>query len=193
MRAAIHSLIVFLIYFLSACNSGDVARQQSRSLDSLSGALSQAVTNLKNSDTTSLQRALARFNYYAEFIEKNVDDTLEKQEADQLRVFYRSGGNLKSYQSNRQLLLVQGNKVLSQINILSKDIREGALKGPQRDQYVKNESDAAARILTESGRQQELWHRSIQEFKNSVNPVEQIIRRRNHGELPTIIKDTLSF
>jgi hypothetical protein len=41
--------------------------------------------------------------------------------------------------------------------------------------------------------QQKLFHSSLEEFKNALPGVELLIKSRNKGELPTIIKDTITL
>jgi hypothetical protein len=59
--------------------------------------------------------------------------------------------------------------------------------------YCENESREAGKLVQAGYNQEKLFHTALEELRNSMNGVEQIIRSRNHGELPTIIKDSIPF
>jgi hypothetical protein len=193
MIALRHTLNVLLFVSILSCGNGNLRKEKVRALDSIGGALGAVARQMDKADTNTLLRAVSRFSYYRLFIEKNINDTLTKKEGDQLQNFYRSGNVLSAYRSNRTLLLSQSAAVLSQISKLSHDADKGAISTADLDRYYGTESMAAKQLIMQMNAQQELLHGALQDFRNSLNTVEEVIRSHNHGELPTIIKDTLSF
>jgi hypothetical protein len=57
--------------------------------------------------------------------------------------------------------------------------------------YTHSEITESTKLIEMGYGQQKLFHSRLEEFKNSLKEVELLIRSRNKGELPTIIKDTI--
>lgn len=194
MRAALHILFLSTLIFINnACDKPDVYETKAKSVDSLSGALNAMQAGLKNIDSLSLHKAVTRYNWYKEFIRQNVLDTISKQEADILRHFYNSGEGLKSFFLNRKLILDRAELLGVQLLNLSEDIKS---RKPAKEfvhkftEYEKKEVE----MLIEAGiNQQNVFHKDLEEFRNSLKGVEALIRSHNNGELPTIVKDTVQL
>lgn len=177
----------------SACKSNDVYAEKSKSIDSLGGALNAQSSRFQKDDTLLLSRAVLKFIYYSDFISRNVNDTLTKAEADQLQHFSMAGNRLQLYVKNRGELLNRATLINSQLNNLSIDLKKKNIDEVSLIKYYGVEAGATSELLRQSDEQQELFHTSLEEFKNALNGVEALIRKRNNGELPTIIKDTISL
>ena len=59
--------------------------------------------------------------------------------------------------------------------------------------FILAEKTELSKLMEIGYQQQERFHRSCEEFKNAQHGVEELIRSRNRGELPTIIKDTVAL
>jgi hypothetical protein len=187
--------ICFIItcLLLQAWNKTDTYGQQVRTLDSLSGAVNATVKELEKTDTLILQKAITRFTHYRQFIQQNINDTIAKSEADNLQQFYASGKNLGIFQTNRTSLLARARLINSQLLKLTADIKNNALSTEQATQFILQEKNEAARLTDLGSSQKQVFYSGLEEFKNALRGVEQLIRSHNNGELPTIVKDTLTL
>lgn len=185
--------LIIAIVFFGSCNRAGMYEEKEKTVDSLSGAVNSIVKELRNSDTLVLQRSIARYTWYRQFIEQNVNDTITLEEADNLQHFYTSGKTLENFSQNRKVILARAILINAQLLELAKDIKNKTQSQEQLLAYSQYEKNQAA-ILIEAGyQQQKQFHAGLEEFKNSLRGVESLIRSRNKGELPTIIKDTVSL
>ncbi len=60
-------------------------------------------------------------------------------------------------------------------------------------EFTNLEKKEANNLIEASHHQQQLFYGSLQDFKSSLRGVETLIKTRNNGQLPTVIKDTLSL
>lgn len=192
MRPVIHNFFLcFLLFVCGACHKTDVYAEKTKTLDSLSGAINSMANELTKVDTIVLKKSVMRFIWYKQFINQNINDTITKLEADNLQNFYLSGQNLENFALNRKLILNRAALINSQIVKLEEDIRSKALNEELASKFTNNEKAAAGKLIEEGYRQQKLYHAGQKEFTNSLRGVELLIRSRNSGELPTIVKDTI--
>jgi hypothetical protein len=184
------SVFAFTLLFLS-CSDNGLQEARLKTLDSLSGALNQKLVELKQVDTVILQKALSKYSNYRQFIQQNVDDTLKKEEADHLQQFYGCGKNLLDFSVNRKSILARGALIDSQLNKLILDIKENAADQEKVSEFTSKERTGAEQLIKISFGQQQLFLTNLQEFKLSVSGVEKLIRSRNSGRMPTVIKDSI--
>jgi hypothetical protein len=186
-------LFVFVSCFVlfSSCSRQEVYETQLKSLDSLSGALNQKLAELQQVDTVILAKAIARYANYKTFIQQNINDTVNKAQANSLQQFYLSGKNLSDFSDNRSSILARGSLLNSQINKLITDIKTGAVEEEKLVRYSTEEKANAEKLIKASYEQQQLFQANLQEFKLSLQSIEEIIRSRNNGQMPTIIKDSI--
>lgn len=195
MKFFFHITWVLWIGLLSsACNKANVYEEKGRTLDSLSGVVNATLRGFERGvDSVLLEKSLLRFQYYKEFVYQNVADTLERVEADHLRHFVSSGNNLSDFAKNRKLLLERFSILNQQLTELSKDVKEKNIEPAQLSKYSTQEA-AQVRVITDlTYAQQKMYQRSLEEFMTALKGVESLIRRRNNGELPQIIKDTVAL
>jgi len=187
------SCFLCAIFFFGSCSKAGLYEQKSKSIDSLSGAINSIVKELEKIDTVVLQRTVTRYIWYKEFIQQNLNDTITKEEADNLQQFYKSGQNLQNFVESRKKILDRAVLINSQLTKLSEDINTKAINTEQLSDYSADEKNEARKLIETVYQQQKLYHSGLEEFKNSIKGVELLIRSRNKGELPTIIKDTVSL
>jgi copper homeostasis protein CutC len=190
---AVHIIPFFLLLASFSCGENELYRQRSKTLDSLGGAVNAMVQELHRTDTITMLKAVQRYNYYRQFINQNVNDTLSKAEAEQLQHFFTAGSNLENYRTNRYKIMARAEVVASQLKRLSDDTKNKSMDLHQLSAYCENENREAGTLVQTGYTQEKSFHTALEEFRNSMNGVEQIIRSRNHGELPTIIKDSVPF
>ncbi|MBA3663665.1 MAG: hypothetical protein H0W61_05600 [Bacteroidetes bacterium] len=184
-------ILLLLIFFFSSCIKNAIYETQLKSLDSLSGALNQKISELRQVDTIILKKAISKYNNYKQFIQQNVNDTVNKEQANHLQQFYVSGKNLTEFSNNRSTILARGSLLNSQINKLIADVKEQAVDQDKLAQFSSEEKQAAKDLIKASYEQQQLFQANLQEFKFSLSGVEMLIRSRNNGQMPTIIKDSI--
>jgi len=194
MKISVYKMFVlcFLLFFES-CNKTDVYADHVKTIDSLNTVIHAMTNELRDIDTIFLKKSIARFNWYQEFIELNVNDTITKNEADHLDHFITSGQNLVNIEQNRQHILIQSHVMSSQLTKLSEDIKNKHLAKEELVRFTAYEKEEAEKIIIMGYRQQNLFHSSVEEFKTALKGVELLIRSRNNGELPTIVKDSISL
>ncbi len=178
------------LFFIS-CNNSALRENQIRSLDSLSGALNQKLAELKQVDTVILQKAISKYGNFKQFIQQNVTDTISKAEADHIQMFFVSGKNLLDFSDNRRSILARGSLINSQLNKLMLDMKENTLDEEKLLQFSRDEKNNAEQLIRGSYGQQQLFQANLQEFKLSLSGIEKLIRARNNGQMPTVIKDSI--
>ncbi len=195
IRAAKNSLLIlfFAGSFFQSCRQNDVYAANVKALDSLSGAVNALVKEDLKTDTVILEKAISRLTQYKVFIQQNVKDTLTKTEADFLQQFYTSGNSLKNFELNRKSVKARINLINSQIEKLKHDAKKNLITEEKLIEFTNAEKKEANRLIEAGHNQQQLFYTNLQEFKTSLKGVEELIKARNNGQLPTIIKDTLSL
>lgn len=183
-------LISCLVIF-QACNKTDIYAQKAKSLDSLGGAVNNMLNELEKIDTIPLQKAITRFNYYDLFIQQNLNDTVDKSNADNLIKFYESGKSLELFLKNRKIIMLRAKVIIAQLSKLGEDVKASSIDETQMQKYISKEQGEADKLIDAGRGQQKFFYTSMEEFKNSLQGVERFIKSRNHGELPVIIKDTV--
>ena len=184
-------VLLIATLFFSSCNSDSIAEKQLKSLDSISGALNLKLKELQQVDTVILQKAIARYDQYRQFIRQNVNDTVTKNEADHLGHFYLCGKKLSDFSENRSAILARGGLINSQLAKLIADIRENTVDDEKLEQFAQQEKSEAEQLIKSSFEQQQLFLTRLEEFKMSITAVEALIRSRNNGQMPTVIKDSI--
>ena len=185
--------LVACMAIFQACDKTDIYAQKAKSLDSLGGAVNSVLTELERVDTVTLQKAVSRFNYYDLFIQQNINDTVDKSHADDLVKFYKSGKSLESFLTNRKLLTLRAKMIITQLSKLCNDVKARSMDENQLRKYLAKEQEEAVKLIDTGLGQQKKFYTSLEEFRNSLPGVERLIKTRNNGELPVIIKDTVNL
>lgn len=193
LKLCCYTCLTVAFIFSQGCGKTEVYGHEAKTVDSLSAAIQTLVKELEKTDTILLQKAITRFNDYRQFIALHVQDTILKAEADNLQHFYAGGQYLESFSGNRKIILVRAGLIHSQLVKLSKDIKNRSLEPEQFVTSIDRERSETGRLMEAGYEQQRRFHSGLEEFKNSLNGVESLIRSRNRGELPTIIKDSINL
>lgn len=190
MKIAGYIFLIFILVLCQGCNKTDRQSAEIKLLDSLGGSLNFAVNALQKTDTIMLERAVARYSYYSKFIKENIKDTISKDQADNLQHFYSGGANLNIFLHNKNVLITRAALVNTQLLKLQKDL-ENEVDTKLLSGFIAKEQMEVFRLTESAQRQSEVYHRSLEEFRNALHGVETLIKSRNNGVLPTIIKDTI--
>lgn len=194
MKRRSHKICFLLaLALIQACSKTDIYEEKAKTLDSLSGSVNSMVRALEKIDTISLKKYVTRFTHYRQFIRTNINDTITKGDADHLRDFYTSGESLAHFEKNRRAILSRAELINSQLLKLAADIKTRAMDAEQIARHTAIEKKEAGKLMETAHQQQKIFYAGVEEFRNSLKAVEMLIRSRNHGELPVIIKDSLSL
>jgi hypothetical protein len=182
-------IIIFIpaLFIFQNCSiKGQVAAEAKR-LDSVSIVLNSKLQELNKCDTALLERAVTKFDNYSTFIENNIRDTITKEEANSLQQFYQSGKNLKAFSVNFKSLRSRTIFVSDQIKKLLSDLENGSISKKDFLANYDNEVQAASQLIGATSSELKNNLNSVQDLKNSLLPVEALIRSRNNGQLPEAI------
>lgn len=185
--------VLLLSFFFVSCGKSEEEERQIHSLDSLSGALNTKLQELNQLDTSLLKKAIDNFENYRVFIKENVNDTLTKEEGDQLQKFYLCGKNLISFKENRSAMLARGSLINSQLKKLMLDLGNGSVEYEKTQVYFLQERKGAEELIRSCFGQQQAFQSALQDFRSSISNVESMIMKRNAGQLPKIIQETNSI
>jgi hypothetical protein len=190
--ASVISLITALFLFQN-CSMKNQVESEVKRLDSVSIVLNSKWRELSACDTALLQRALTKFDNYSTFIENNITDTITREEATALQQFYTSGRNLKAFDENFKSLRSRTQLVSDQIKKLMSDVEQGGISKKEFLSNYDNEIRAASQLVEATTTELKNNLNSVQDLKNSLPPVEALIRSRNNGQLPEAINTKIDL
>jgi hypothetical protein len=187
-----NTIAVFIVFSLLiglSCVNSRGYENEIKGLDSITGALNQKLTEFKKADTLLLERAITKFQNYSQFIKQNINDTVSKAEADYLQQFFGSGKNLMAISENRRTIQARGSLINSQLTKLISDAQEGRLDRETLINHSSREKENAEKLMQSILTQQLAMQANVQEFKLSLPRIEELIRSRNNGQMPTVVKE----
>ena len=195
LLTAKHSILFLFLagLLIQSCHNKDIYSTEITSLDSLSGVLNLLKKESNAIDTIALEKAIYRYNLYKQFIQQNINDTILKHEADFLNRFYTSGKNLENFKFNREQFSYRLDVINSQLEKLKHDTKNKLISEENVILYSNNEKKETGLLFEVSQNQLKLFYTAMPDFKLSLRGVEELIRLRNNGQLPVIVKDTLSL
>jgi hypothetical protein len=183
--------LLFLILGES-CLNRDTFRPEIKTLDSLSGALNGMKHGLESTDTLRLNSSISTFKNIGEFIRLKIQDTISKEEAEQLKIFFAAGENLEKYALNRNLLLARATRIQTQLIQLSEDIDHAVLSKDQAQSFVRREKEELNRWMEAAVNQQNLQYENNGAFRSSLKSAEELVKKRNQGVLPVVVTNSNS-
>ncbi len=193
MKGTCIIVLISALFVLESCSIKNQVAAEVKRLDSVSIVLNSKLQELNKCDTALLERAITKFNNYSTFIENNISDTITKEEANNLQQFYQSGKNLKAFGENFKSLRSRTILVSDQIKKLMSDVANGSI--PKKDflSNYDNEVKAASQLIAATTNELKNNLNSVQDLKNSLLPVEELIRSRNNGQLPEAINSKVEL
>jgi hypothetical protein len=193
MRNAFIILALPAFLLLQNCGIKSQVETEVKRLDSVSIVLNSKWQELSKCDTALLQRAISKFDNYSTFIENNITDTITKEEANALQQFYASGKNLKAFDQNYKSLRSRTTLVSDQIKKLMSDVDNGSISKKYFLSNYDNEIKAASQLVAMTTNELKNNLNSVQDLKNSLPPVETLIRSHNKGQLPEAINTKIDL
>ena len=192
MKGLLPIISAFFVFSLVSCDETDIYNQRIKTIDSLDGAVNAMLNEMNRIDTLQLKSSVIKYQYFRQFIKQQVYDTVSKSEADKLQQFNESGSALEAFVKNRSDIIARASLINSQLEKLSGDARGRKIGKEQLMQYTAEEKTQASILIEAAYKQKESLFRSLKDFNESIDTVEQIIKSRNNGELPRILGDTLN-
>jgi hypothetical protein len=183
-------------FFVAGCVACDTASEYNRTIhtiDSLSGAVNAMASQVQVIDTVLLERLLNKYVYYSQFVKQQVNDTLTREEADQLKQFYEGGMALRDFKRNRSAILARAALINSQLSRLAGDAHEKSLNIESLSRFTMQEKFEATKLIETGYVQQKEYLQQLVQYRNAVKGVEELLRTRNNSQLPTIVKDTTGY
>ncbi len=186
-------LNIIIIIVCTSCGNSSFNLEQGKLLDSLQTTLELHKIKLTQIDSTELQNALMKFENYQQFIKSNINDTLSKQDAYTVQSFITAGQNIKAFSINKINILSRINLLNSQLQKLSFDVKNNIYQNNQTIAFINNEKLAQIEIGKICTNEYVNYLRNIQQLKNNLFLIEQIILKHNNNELPKIVKSNPSL
>jgi hypothetical protein len=180
------------ILFL-ACSREALYAKDKHSLDSALVVVQNQLSRMSKTDTGQLKKAVEKFTDFDTFIKTQVSDTLTKEEAMSTQQFYESGNYLLQFEKRRIAARKEFTLMQKQLRDLIETGNQQAISPEQFSVFAKREMTAAASLTELEEQAQTGYYKAIQDFKNALPKVEDLIKKRNRGNLPLVIKDSVSI
>lgn len=185
--------IVLASLFFTSCSRRVLYEPSLKRLDSAMVVLSLYEKRITRIDTLQLQKALQKWEVLSTFIQNNVSDTLSKTEAQALQQFYQSGQFLSLFQSKRKELLQRCGLMQEQLKRLIETGQTESLQVTQFNENTSSEIETLKNTGIVMDKSLTDYPAQLQNFRNSLPGVEALVKARNRGSLPMVIKDSLPF
>ena len=179
---------VALVIYISSCKSSNQYAKQIKELDSLKVVLQEALVNFNTIDSAKCYQAYSEQFTYSSFISANLRDTVSKQTADNLQLFYAVGKNLVNYLAMSPKWKEEGQKSIKQLTDLSHDLKNGSVEDEEVVEFLSEEKIEADKIIEELKSNTELMRYSLESFSKSLPTAQETVKKLNGGSLPELVK-----
>jgi hypothetical protein len=187
------SIILFLLgTLLFSCGRSHQYDKQISLLDSTKIVLQVKLNELKKVESNISNLSFGKFETYSNFLNSNLKDTINRSQANALQQFVNSGKIIKQFNESKQELIRQTETSITQIQKLSGDIKENQVAQNVMDTYFHNEKNQAEKLIAVIEQNIRALNLSLVNFKNSTVRTEELIRQINNGQLPSLVKDSIS-
>jgi hypothetical protein len=142
---------------------------------------------LNKNDTVLIQKAILTFKEYKLFVSTNFKDTINRQSGNALLNFLTAGEELENLESNR--FAINSRIALTKLQIFNLiiDAKSGSMNGKDFEKYYLKERNNCIELISKLKAINHHLPLTLQEFQNNLFPVEEIIKEKNSGSLPTSI------
>lgn len=178
---------IMTISFLS-CRNTHAYDKHIKELDSLKVVLQQSVANFKTVDSTQCVHAYSKQYTYSIFINTHLKDTVTKTVAENLQSFHSVEKGLSDYLSLRSTWLADANLIITQLQTLSHDLKNGSVDEDDAIEFINDEKKQAEKIIEELKINTEAIRKHLEVFNQSLPVIEVLIKQLNSGVLPELIK-----
>ncbi len=178
---------VALIIYVSSCKNSNQYAKQVKELDSLKVVLQEALVNFNTIDSAKCYQAYAEQFTYSTFINANLRDTVSKQTAENLQLFYATGKNLVNFLAMSLKWKEEAQKSIKQLTDLSHDLKNGSIEDEEVIEFLSEEKIEADKIIEELKSNTELMRYSLESFSKSLPTAQETVKKLNGGSLPELV------
>ena len=178
---------VALIIYVSSCKNSNQYAKQVKELDSLKVVLQEALVNFNTIDSAKCYQAYAEQFTYSTFINANLRDTVSKQTAENLQLFYATGKNLVNFLTMSLKWKEEAQKSIKQLTDLSHDLKNGSIEDEEVIEFLSEEKIEADKIIEELKSNTELMRYSLESFSKSLPTAQETVKKLNGGSLPELV------
>lgn len=171
-----------------SCSDRAACDRVAASADSLTGVVATVTAELRSRDSAAVGNLLTQYARYSAFMRDHLGDTLSRTDADLLSAYDEAGRALSGSPQRRTDLLARTELVLSQLKKLSADARERKSAAAQLTVHLETEKKAAMELIQAARAEAATAKTSFAALQNASPGVEEIIRRLNGRQLPTVIE-----
>ncbi len=179
---------VALTIYISSCKNSNQYAKQIKELDSLKVVLQEAISNFNTIDSAKCYQAYAEQFTYSTFINANLRDTVSKETAENLQLFYAVGKNLVNYLAMSPKWKEEAKKSIQQLTDLSHDLKNGSVEDEEVVEFLSEEKIEADKIIEELKSNTELMRYSLESFSKSLPTAQETVKKLNGGSLPELVK-----
>jgi hypothetical protein len=180
--------LVALTLYTSSCKNSNHYAKQVKELDSLKVVLQEALVNFNTIDSAKCYQAYAEQFTYSTFINANLMDTVSRQTAENLQLFYATGKNLVNFIAMSPKWKEEAQKSIKQLTDLSHDLKNGSVEDEEAIEFLSEEKREADKIIEELKTNTELMRFSLETFSKSLPIAQETVKKLNGGSLPTLIQ-----
>ena len=179
---------IALTIYVSSCKNSNQYAKQVKELDSLKVVLQEALVNFNTIDSAKCYQAYSEQFTYSTFINANLRDTVSRQTAENLQLFYATGKNLVNFLAMSPKWKEEAQKSIKQLTDLSHDLKNGSLEEEEVVEFLSEEKIEADKIIEELKSNTELMRYSLESFSKTLPTAQETVKKLNGGLLPTIIQ-----
>lgn len=179
---------IALTIYVSSCKNSNQYAKQVKELDSLKVVLQEALVNFNTIDSAKCYQAYSEQFTYSTFINANLRDTVSKQTAENLQLFYATGKNLVNFLAMSPKWKEEAQKSIKQLTDLSHDLKNGSVEEEEVVEFLSEEKIEADKIIEELKSNTELMRYSLESFSKSLPTAQETVKKLNGGSLPELVK-----
>jgi hypothetical protein len=181
-------LIIVLALLFSNCRQKNNYEELTSVLDSTKIVLQVKLNELKKAETNMQANSFTKFDAYHNFLNSNLKDTIDKAYANPLRNFINSGKVVKNFNTLKPQLIKETETTISQLQKLSSDLKGNALPFNTAKTYFSNEISHCNILIPTIEGDIKALNIALINFRNSVPKTEELIKKINNGQLPSIVE-----
>lgn len=110
------------------------------------------------------------------------------EQAKQLKLFYTSGQSIIKFQNLRSSYSTNTELRKIQLQNLSNDLQNGSIEPAEAVEFINAEKQSSQTLINEMNGNTTTVRENIELFVRSLQPVEEVIKSRNFGNLPLVPK-----
>jgi hypothetical protein len=173
------------------CHSKNLYPKETSSLDSLKIVLQVKKQELNKSTIHMSQYGFDKYEPYKKFLLEHIKDTILRVEATALQLYIKSGNLLTNYNMNMPKQNGEVELTISQLQLLSEDLKSNNIPANKVQDYYENEIAHATMLIARMEKDLLLVNSALNGLNTSRSKVEDFLRKNNLGELPKLVNDSV--